>query len=516
MQKLLTLAVGLLVAGTAHAQVARYGEQTAVANPDPLCVQAEEVLVKAAAAAHQKVTRSGPLARAMSELVLHLHGDAPPNYRAVQAALWKNGLVEPSPRLIVFSLSVGGESQALQELAKQAHDLYAETTYRRVGVGVIRGGENVALLIALEESQLDLQPIVRELPAGGSANVSGHIAKGFGRAQIFVTSPDGRVQPLVVTPRGASDFTATFACGPQKGPYQTEIVADGARGATVLANFPLYCGVTAAAYEQFKPDAAEPQITDVPSAERALLALMNEDRRRAGVAPLVPDSSLSDVARAHSNDMLAHNFVGHVSPTHGKTTDRLKAAHVRMALSLENVGRAYSLVEVEEGFMDSPGHRSNLLNAEVTRAGVGIAIGRDAKGEIIELLVTQLFARPFEAVDATTGDKIFAALAAASLAQKRTLARDPGLDQLAQAAAERWAKGAQRERVQADVDAKLNELAHRYAAVGTSFTLASQLADALPGEKKSVLEAGIGQVGIGVAADAEQLMNIVIIFARPR
>src|SRR5205807_4183092 len=110
------------------------------------------------------------------------------------------------------------------------------------------------------------------------------------------------------------------------------------------------------------------------------------------------------VARAHSADMLAHGFFGHVSPSTGTTVDRVMRAKIDALVILENVARAATAGEVERGLMNSPGHRANILNKEVTHVGVGIA-SSDAGGQR-ELLVTQLFSKPPEAFTAGTVDEL--------------------------------------------------------------------------------------------------------------
>ena len=107
------------------------------------------------------------------------------------------------------------------------------------------------------------------------------------------------------------------------------------------------------------------------------------------------------MARAHSADMLAHGFVGHISPTTGSAADRLRRAHIDAARILENVARAYSPGEAERGLMASPGHRANVLDREATHLGIGVAVGPPQKdGGATALLVTQLFIRPPDPVGA--------------------------------------------------------------------------------------------------------------------
>ena len=87
--------------------------------------------------------------------------------------------------------------------------------------------------------------------------------------------------------------------------------------------------------------------------------------------------------------MAEHDFVGHVSPRTGTALDRVRAAGLQPELILENVGRAYSAQEAESGFMASPGHRANVLEAKARKIGVGVALGKPVTGTI-PLYVTQV------------------------------------------------------------------------------------------------------------------------------
>ena len=116
---------------------------------------------------------------------------------------------------------------------------------------------------------------------------------------------------------------------------------------------------------------------------------MNRDRARAGLPALMVDPRLTAIARAHSQDMADHDFVGHVSPRTGTAMDRVRRAGLRPELVLENVGRAYGASEAESGFLASPGHRGNLLDPHARRLGVGVVFGREVTGTR-PMFVTQL------------------------------------------------------------------------------------------------------------------------------
>jgi uncharacterized protein YkwD len=171
-----------------------------------------------------------------------------------------------------------------------------------------------------------------------------------------------------------------------------EIEGDDGHGPAVLANFPLYCGVEPPA----RVAASANDVTrhqDSAEAERELLVLLNRDRETAGLPALTRDARLQEIARGHSREMARTGEVVHVSDKTGGAVDRVRAAELSpMPRTLaENVGRAFSTAEVERGFMGSPGHRANILNASITHVGIGVATGQ-AEGGVVPMFFTQLFA----------------------------------------------------------------------------------------------------------------------------
>lgn len=126
-----------------------------------------------------------------------------------------------------------------------------------------------------------------------------------------------------------------------------------------------------------------------PVSERQLVALVNEERVAAGLAPLELDPRLVPVARAHATEMFRLRYFSHVSTVTGTPFDRLSAAGIRYARAGENLAYARSVATAHRGLMDSPGHRENILRPEFTRIGIGV-ISAGPYGRMF----TQLFLTP--------------------------------------------------------------------------------------------------------------------------
>lgn len=129
--------------------------------------------------------------------------------------------------------------------------------------------------------------------------------------------------------------------------------------------------------------------------ERKIYRLTNEARRKHGVPSLTWETSLRDVARAHSADMLRSNYFSHMSRDGRSPHERIRSGYpFGLSSSGENIwmgtghdpGDTTRLARIiVNNWMSSAGHRQNLLNPEYTDIGVGVA----ARGN--DVRVTQVF-----------------------------------------------------------------------------------------------------------------------------
>ena len=99
----------------------------------------------------------------------------------------------------------------------------------------------------------------------------------------------------------------------------------------------------------------------------------------AGLPPLAVDALLTNAAQAHSADMVARAFYSHTSPDGSEPWHRAAAAGSTRRTIGENIACGQrSAAEVVQGWMDSPGHRANILKPAFTHIGVGFAGGGSA------------------------------------------------------------------------------------------------------------------------------------------
>ncbi|POX39854.1 SCP-like extracellular, partial [Streptomyces sp. Ru73] len=108
------------------------------------------------------------------------------------------------------------------------------------------------------------------------------------------------------------------------------------------------------------------------SAVARVIGLVNEERAKAGCAPVTADSGLTGLAQDFSEDMARRDFFAHTDPDGATPWDRAKTAGIT-GLGGENIARGQATPEaVMDAWMKSPGHRANILNCEYRTLGVGL------------------------------------------------------------------------------------------------------------------------------------------------
>ncbi len=112
------------------------------------------------------------------------------------------------------------------------------------------------------------------------------------------------------------------------------------------------------------------------STEALAVKLTNDQRAQHGCSALRVDSRLRTAARAHSADMRDKHYFDHNSPDGRTPWDRIKAAGYADP-GAENIAQGYPTAQaVVQGWMNSSGHRANILNCDLKAIGIGVATGQ--------------------------------------------------------------------------------------------------------------------------------------------
>ena len=116
-----------------------------------------------------------------------------------------------------------------------------------------------------------------------------------------------------------------------------------------------------------------PQLDSTVSAyEAEVIRLVNNIRQQNGLKPLSANWELSRIARYKSQDMLDKGYFSHTSPTYGSPFQMMTAFGLSYRTAGENIAKGYASPQaVVNGWMNSSGHRANILNASYQQIGVG-------------------------------------------------------------------------------------------------------------------------------------------------
>ncbi|MFD1884347.1 CAP domain-containing protein [Paenibacillus wenxiniae] len=104
--------------------------------------------------------------------------------------------------------------------------------------------------------------------------------------------------------------------------------------------------------------------------------LVNEQRAKAGLKPLAVDTKLQKMAQAKANDMASKGYFSHTSPTYGTPFKMMNTFGITYTYAGENIAKGQSsAAQVMKDWMNSPGHKANILKKQYTHIGVGFKNG---------------------------------------------------------------------------------------------------------------------------------------------
>jgi uncharacterized protein YkwD len=198
------------------------------------------------------------------------------------------------------------------------------------------------------------------------------------RIALAIIAPAALVVAIALTLIGLQPVHAptTSAVDARSAGAATEVndQPDEGRVTTARNEVPPVAPVTPAAPAPPEPADSAPLAPSADPAEAEVLALVNSERSAAGCPALAWDETLAQVARLHSADMAARDYMDHTNPEGLSPFDRAAAAGT--TASAENIAAGQqTAADVMASWMASPGHRANILNCSLTRIGVGVGYG---------------------------------------------------------------------------------------------------------------------------------------------
>ncbi|MFH9352914.1 CAP domain-containing protein, partial [Kitasatospora sp. NPDC017646] len=195
------------------------------------------------------------------------------------------------------------------------------------------------------------------------------------------------------TPSATATATASAPASPTATPTATATATarpTATAKASPTATRPSSNGAGAAAQRAAAAPAAAPA-GGGPNASYAqqVVDLVNVERAKAGCGPVSAEPRLASAAQSHSDDMADRNYFDHASPEGYHADHRIEAAGYRWSTWGENIARGQKdPAAVMDAWMNSPGHRANILNCSFSQLGVGVRTGANGPWW------TQVFAAP--------------------------------------------------------------------------------------------------------------------------
>ncbi len=114
------------------------------------------------------------------------------------------------------------------------------------------------------------------------------------------------------------------------------------------------------------------QTSSMNSDEKEVFDLINKQRTNNGLPALQNDSEVQRIARIKAQDMVNNNYFSHNSPTYGSPFDMMKSFKVSYKTAGENIAANSSNSSAVTAWMNSSGHKANILNSSFNYTGIGV------------------------------------------------------------------------------------------------------------------------------------------------
>ncbi|WP_446897350.1 CAP domain-containing protein [Clostridium sp. LBM24168] len=130
------------------------------------------------------------------------------------------------------------------------------------------------------------------------------------------------------------------------------------------------------------------QAPSISAEANEVIRLVNAERSKNGLAPLKANAELSKVASVKAQDMIDKNYFSHTSPTYGSPFDMMKKFGISYTAAGENIAYGQKTpAEVMNAWMNSSGHRANILNSNFTEIGVGVAKDKNGTPYWVQMFI---------------------------------------------------------------------------------------------------------------------------------
>lgn len=249
-----------------------------------------------------------------------------------------------------------------------------------VASGLLPGGDNY-LGGGSAADQVRSEGAPDLLTQGGSTTPPADRGTASDTASRGTDRTDGPTKPGS-SPDGKSSASPSRTSGPAKEAKKKEPSQRASASkapAAGASKSPAGASSSAPAAPAPSTSAPAPRRTTTPAADTssqaAVLSLVNQERAKVGCSPVTASGSLASLAQNFSDDMAARGFFDHTDPDGRTPWDRAAKAGVDN-LGGENIARGQADAQaVMDAWMNSDGHRANILNCDYKTLGVGVHFG---------------------------------------------------------------------------------------------------------------------------------------------
>lgn len=336
-------------------------------------------------AALERVAREIALTRA--------RGLGTPDTELVVAKLRAAGEPHPRPRVIVASGRAPIDETAVRtQLAARAAAGAGTSSVThgppRCGVAIASVPDGGEVLVALRvEALADLAPLPTRARTGEWLTFDARIHVGARAAKLIVLGPHGAPRTVPTTFDSTTGITRARFALDQPGAFLVQLVGDVAEGPRPMLEARIFADVPVVAAGDDPPAPGEDDPAAVASGASpavALTRMVAALRSFEGFPALRRDAQLDAMATAHAERMRDRRSVAH-DLGDGDFRDRFEAEATLDARTVgENVAHAPTVALAHRALHASPSHRLNLLRADFTHLGVGIAKGADGTVYVCE------------------------------------------------------------------------------------------------------------------------------------
>ena len=206
--------------------------------------------------------------------------------------------------------------------------------------------------------------------------VQNYYAKRFIYKEVIVVNQTQQSKPTTTKKiEIKKPTTTTVKQQPAKKESTPVATTPAKKESTPVATTPVKTENTTAATPKVEKSTTN-QTSTISAFEQEVVNLTNAERAKAGLKALEIDTALMANAREKSEDMRANGYFDHTSPTLGTPFEQMKKRGITYKAAGENIAKGQTTPkQVVEGWMNSSGHRANIMSESFTHIGVGYVAG---------------------------------------------------------------------------------------------------------------------------------------------